>query len=230
MRLERPEWILFDATDTLLRPSPHVAIAYSQVAVAHGIQVEPEQVARKFGIAIRRYFRDERSSELLDRSRWQQLVFDVLGTKKDVVFEELWEHFAQPASWELFHDVATSFDAIRSANIPLAIASNFDARLLNIIKTKPRLAGIQRTFLSSQIGFRKPSQRFFATIQQELGCDPQKLLMVGDDRTNDFDAALQAGWQAVHLDRSRESSDFPVLSSLTFLANLIEGLPKSKDV
>lgn len=56
-------------------------------------------------------------------------------------------------------------------------------------------------FYGPQVGFRKPDPRMFRHVTSSLGLDPASCLMVGDSIEHDVDAAIAAGWRAVHLDR-----------------------------
>ena len=210
-------WIIFDAADTLLRPNPTVPEVYQQVAAAHGVDVDAVDVKQRFAPAIRKHFAGEVSNEELDRQRWQELVFDVLRTNQTQIFDELWERFAQPTSWEVYEDVEPCWTKLLAAGHRIAIASNFDARLLNIVRAKPTLSQAEHVFISSQLGFRKPSSKFFAAIQSRLSVPAAELVMVGDSETADFQGALEAGWQAWHLVRDDAHAVPPKIASLQAL-------------
>lgn len=224
--MSRPEWIIFDAADTLLRPEPSVAEVYKCVAERYGVVVSVDAIKARFQPAIRIHFADAVSNEQLDRARWQQLVYEVLETDDARVFDDLWQHFAEPGSWRLFDDVASTWSWLVEQGFRIGIGSNFDARLLNIVAAMPPLAGAEQVFVSSKLGFRKPATEFFRAIEQQLGVEPDQLMLVGDSRHADFEGAVRAGWSAVWLDRSAggssqtaESSD--AISSLAELKVLL---------
>lgn len=214
-------WIIFDAADTLLKANPSVATVYAQVAAAHGVSADSAQINLRFGPAIRKHFADEDSNEELDRTRWQDLVFDVLQTDNTHLFDDLWNHFALPSSWELYDDVGPTWTRLLDLGFQIAIASNFDARLLNIVQAKPVLSRASHVFISSQLGFRKPSTKFYDEIQRQLGCNKKELVMVGDSEAADFQGALEAGWQAFHLVRDESHATLPRISSLSALVSVL---------
>jgi putative hydrolase of the HAD superfamily len=83
-----------------------------------------------------------------------------------------------------------------------------------------QLAALNRCFISSGVGFRKPSPQFFHAVQTQLGLPPGAILMVGDDYENDLVAARACGWQAVLVNRSgKPSPEYGVnaISDLRFL-------------
>jgi putative hydrolase of the HAD superfamily len=77
-------------------------------------------------------------------------------------------------------------------------------------------------FCSSAVGFSKPSREFFLFVQRKLGVEPNRILLVGDDRKADYEGALAAGWRAALLDR--RGSEFGG-SCIRTLAALFEWLP-----
>jgi putative hydrolase of the HAD superfamily len=83
----------------------------------------------------------------------------------------------------------------------LGVASNFDDRLDQICQALPPLTRCRHRFVSSRIGWRKPTLDFFAAIAAQFDLAPEQMLLVGDDLENDYLAARAAGWHAVLVDR-----------------------------
>lgn len=216
-----PKWLLFDAADTLLRAHPSVADVYQRVAAIHHVVVDRAHIIRRFDTLMRKHFSEVTSSEDSDRDRWRRVVFDVLETDQEPIFDQLWKHFAEPSSWQLFDDVAATWSWLTKQGFQLAIASNFDARLLEIVEGTPPIYSASPVFLSSQLGSRKPSRQFFRSIEMELKARPNELMLIGDCRTNDYDGAISAGWQAYHLDRSCTHPVLPTISSLHALREIL---------
>ncbi len=214
---------MFDAVGTLIYPTPSVAVAYQQLGVQHGSKLNQQEIGRSFRLAIRRHNQSRQTSELLERQRWQHIVSDVFTDIQDstTLFHELWDHFAQPSNWSVFDDVAPTFTALHAAGIQIAIASNFDTRLIEITKQLPPLDQIQHIFVSSRLGFAKPTVEFFRTIEQQLDLPPSQLLMVGDDQLNDFEGAANSGWHSVLVRRIVPARRQDALTSLVDVANVV---------
>jgi len=145
------------------------------------------------------------------------------------IFDDLWDHFAQPSNWRLFDDAAAAWDRLASAGLTVGIASNFDDRLDRICGELAPLSACRHLFVSSRIGWRKPRAEFFASIASHLGFAPAEMMLVGDDLANDYRAAQAAGWQAVLLDRAGNaaqsgdlSDDVGPIATITSLAELAE--------
>ena len=200
------ECILFDAVGTLIYPEPCVAEAYRGIGAGFGCRGGVEEINRGFQQAFAfEEARDGfagRTSEERERSRWRNIVLQVFpdATDHDGLFEALWRHFADPVNWSVFPDASAGWERLAGAH-RLAIASNFDSRLKRICQAHPLLASLRDVFVSSELGSRKPSRRFFAEIEARLGISGKQLLLVGDDLRNDYQAALDAGWQAILIAR-----------------------------
>ncbi|HEY2839596.1 MAG TPA: HAD-IA family hydrolase [Pirellulales bacterium] len=226
----QPRAILFDAVGTLMRPEPSVSGAYTAVARRHGIELDQAEVERRFRRAFARQDaidlaeRDNRTDQERERQRWRGIVEDVFGPIPQIeeIFLDLWGHFANARNWRLFDDVADVWRRLTEAGMTIGIASNFDDRLAGVCRELPPLDDEPHLFVSSQVGWRKPSRGFFAAIESSLSLRPEELLLVGDDLTNDLQAAQAAGWQAILLNRSELGGGALAPDSIGTLAGLLD--------
>jgi putative hydrolase of the HAD superfamily len=228
----QPRAILFDAVGTLMRPEPSVSGAYTAVARRHGVVLDQADVERRFRAAfarqddIDRVERDNRTDQPREVARWRGIVADVFGEipQVEAIFADLWDHFADARNWRLFDDVPDVWRRLSSAGVTLGVASNFDDRLTGICQRLPPLNRAQHLFVSSQVGYRKPGRGFFAAIEAALSLRPEELLLVGDDLTNDFQAAQAAGWQALLIDRAKtgEGASQQPADSVRTLAGVLD--------
>lgn len=210
----RARAVVFDAVGTLIYPCPAVGEAYQRAALAQGIDVPVAEVARRFREAFAaeeardRSLGGDRTSQERELARWRTIVGSVFPEAGDPtgLFESLWSHFARPANWRLFDDVAPAWSALAGRGLRLAIASNFDERLEAIAAGLPPLDGAEGLFVSSRLGRRKPAREFFSQIAASLDLPPGEIVMLGDSPAGDVDAALAAGWQAVLVDRDGGST------------------------
>ncbi|MCE9604244.1 MAG: HAD family hydrolase [Planctomycetia bacterium] len=206
--------VLFDAVGTLLRPEPAVAEAYAAAGARYGSRLSRTDI----DAAFRRVFTAEKAADLRDnegrtdeareRERWRAIVAgvfdDVPAERRDALFEELWNHFAAPSSWRLFDDVRPMLKRLIAAGRSVAIASNFDRRLTPIVATLLPEIPLERVFVSSLVGYRKPATGFFRASERklvELGITTKSCTLIGDDIDEDFHGAQAANWQAMLLDR-----------------------------
>jgi putative hydrolase of the HAD superfamily len=231
-------WIAFDAVGTLIRPNPAVGAVYHRVGARHGSRLNAADVATRFRDVFARVAEcddlacgcPEASDRLhtcdtRERLRWQRIVEAVLDDipSPDECFQELFAHFGQPDAWSCFPEVGPALGQLREAGFRLAICSNFDARLHTVMDGTPDLDPIELRVVSSEVKFRKPSARFFETINTRTNCAASEILFVGDDPTNDVAAAQAAGLRAWQIDRSRGARENQTLRSLDDLVARLLG-------
>ena len=222
--------VLFDAVGTIMTPAPAVSDAYLNAGRRHGAQLSREVVSQRFSAA----FQKSRTStaptnEALERETWRQIVREVFPdvAESERLFHELWDHFADPTHWRVFDDVQTSWQRLQEMGLTLGIASNFDKRLVEICDAHAPMDTCTHRFWSAQLQSRKPSSDFFTRITETLGLDPAEMLMIGDDVTNDYFGARQAGWQSLLVVRKPGRSRAPeipanhVIKSLEQVAELL---------
>ncbi|MEX2185397.1 MAG: HAD-IA family hydrolase [Pirellulales bacterium] len=206
---------MFDAVGTLIRPQPTVAAAYLTAAHRHGIAADwtENEVDRRFRAALSRQEELDRAagwatSEHRERHRWQAIVRDVFGAASHhaELFTDLWDHFADPQNWSPIEAARQQLVTARQAGLTIGVASNFDARLHQLLAAMPELDVADNVFVSSEIGWRKPSREFFRTVEAKLGLAAEQILLVGDDVKNDYSAAQDAGWKALLVDRSMRTA------------------------
>jgi len=198
--------VVFDVVGTLVEPSPSVAAAYQQAALRHGLTVDTAVIQQRFKAAWRRQeaidaaavpaFATSRGRE---SERWRAIVDDVFegSAPAAAIFADLWEHFGRVEAWQ---PLAHGRDLVRraiDAGVTVALASNFDERLLAIAERLEPLSWVPHVFASSEIGWRKPAPEFFRWIERRLGCGPAAVLLVGDDPELDVAAARRAGWRSL---------------------------------
>lgn len=198
--------IVFDVVGTLVEPAVAVADTYSRAGRRHGIVLDPVVVKDRFAAAWRRQERRDASAAIpfatsrdRERERWWEIVADVFGpdgTTK-AIFADLWTHFALPEAWRPVRQGALLARAARDAGLLVAVASNFDERLLAIAPHLEPLARAHGVFPSSEIGWRKPAVEFFRHLERQLDRPPEQLLYVGDDPDLDVTAAASAGWRSL---------------------------------
>jgi len=205
--------VFFDAVGTLLHPSVSVAETYRIIAARHGTAIEPALIRQRIREAFIRQEKIDhqagwRTSEIRERERWQTIVRETLLELTDpaVCFNELWECYRQPGAWRLPEDANPVLRALSQRGTVVGMASNFDARLLEVAGQIPDLAGLKdRCVVSSLVGWRKPAGDFFQEVIRVAGCPAENILFVGDDLRNDYQGARAAGMNALLIDPEGKS-------------------------
>jgi putative hydrolase of the HAD superfamily len=202
--------VFFDAVGTLIFPHAPVARTYAEHAGHHGFATSEDQVRTGLRAAFARQEELDRvagwrTDEGRERARWETIVADVLPGTGDACFQSLWHWFRTPAAWTVHPDTGDVLRELVRRGFVVGIGSNFDSRLRPLLDAFPELTPVRdRCVISSQIGWRKPAPEFFRALAEIAGCEPSRVLYVGDDRRNDFDGATAAGLQAGLLDPDAE--------------------------
>lgn len=90
---------------------------------------------------------------------------------------------------------------VRSAGIRVYLATNQEHLRAAYLMEKLGLAEhVDGIFYSARLGAKKPDMEFFAKVQAAVELDGEEMLLIDDDRRN-IEAALRAGWQALHWTR-----------------------------
>ena len=148
--------VVFDVVHTLAEPAPSVALAYSEAGCRHGIRLDPAVIEERFRIAWRRQELEDASarpafatSRAREADRWRQIVADVFddAPSSEAIFADLWDHFGKPTSWRAVPAGRQLLLAARAAGLPVALASNFDERLLSIAKAVERGAELDQLII-----------------------------------------------------------------------------------
>jgi putative hydrolase of the HAD superfamily len=196
--------IFFDAVGTLLHPEPAAPQVYAEVGGRHGSRLDPATIADRFRTAFQRQEDLDRAtgwqtSEAREMERWRHIVGEVLAdaTDPEACFRELFTYFSRADSWRCDTDAGRVLRELAHRGYSLGIASNLDQRLRTIVAGIPDFAPIQFLAISSEIGWRKPAPQFFAALCRMTNLDPGQILLVGDDRMNDYEPARAAGMNAL---------------------------------
>ena len=88
--------------------------------------------------------------------------------------------------------------------IDVGVASNFDRRIVPLIKFHFPNIDSSQIFYSTDLGFAKPDVRFYKTIESRVvsykkETSIRRFIMIGDTFSTDYEAARRAGWDSFFL-------------------------------
>ena len=108
-----------------------------------------------------------------------------------------------------FDDVEPTLDALSAAGFPLAVVSNWDASLPDVLDELGLLGRFAAVSVSAVVGARKPDSAVFRHALDIMGLADGDAIHVGDDPVRDCVGAANAGLRAVLLDRRQAAPPVP---------------------
>jgi len=145
-----------------------------------------------------------------DRAFWHSVVERAVGPEVPAefslsdFFEEVYTAFARPDVWRVFPEAPEVLQALKDRGCRLAIISNWDSRLRDILAGLELAEYFESIWISAELGMQKPQPEIFHHAAAQAGnIPPADCWMIGDDQANDVDAPRALGWNAVWVERPR---------------------------
>jgi REG-2-like HAD superfamily hydrolase len=209
--------VLFDVGETLVHPAPSFPELFSTVVAADGHTRSPDAVIDASRAVFHRFSEAARDVELWTTSpersaRFWKSVYERMLRELDIaddghLADVLYATFTDSANYALFDDVEPTLDELEAAGLVLAIVSNFEAWLEDLLG---RL-GVRDRFgvrvISGREGVEKPDLRIFELALKRLSLDPADAMYVGDNPEFDVAPAATLGMTPVLLDRRNRYVD-----------------------
>ena len=211
--------VLFDAGATLIHPNPPVEDVYAREFSDGRVRFSPEELSR----ALARAWEQVHAENEKDRyggvrgepDFWREFLNRVRslldgGEVSAKTFSRLAAHFADPASWTVYEDVRPALEALTEKGFRLAVVSNWDSRLPDLLEGLGLASSFQSVSVSAIEETGKPEPEIFRRTCARLSVWPGEALHVGDSVREDFDGARGAGLSALLLDREDRFPDRPL--------------------
>lgn len=207
--------VTFDAGNTLLRCHPPPRVLYAEALSRYGPVVTPDEVAPAFADAWVEMQR--RTPSGLDRysahpggerAWWGAFLREVLArlghpAPWEPLLDDLYAAFARIEVWRAYPEVAGALEGLRATGVGLAVVSNWDRRLPEILEGLGLAGFFTVVVVSAREGVEKPASAIFHRALDRLGVAPQRALHVGDSPRDDYQGAEGAGLSAALVDRHR---------------------------
>lgn len=226
--------VLFDAVGTLFGVRDTVGEVYQKFASEWGVDVSPVAVNQSFFDSFKAAppmaFPGTESAKILDLEfEWWCRVAAETYKKLGVLeqfsdfrgfFGELYDYFATDAPWLVYPDVKPALTKWRESGIKLAVLSNFDSRLYQVL-TALRLADFFSDItISTEVGAAKPDRKIFTTALQKCNFTIERAVHIGDSLIADYEGAINAGIEAFWLNRNTISQ--PDVNQFTTLIDCFD--------
>lgn len=228
------EAVLFDIGGTLMHDDPRVPEVFARVARQHGHDVTVRDVepcmADVDAFYHAEYLRDgdfwcvhERAVQIwLDM---YTMMADYCGITKGVseLAQAVYNEYLKPFNWSLFPDAPAALKGLKRRGFRLAVVSNWDASLENLLREMGYLPYFDEVIASAAVGCRKPGKAIFEIALERLDVAPENAVHVGDLPEADGDGATSAGIRPVIIDRGNryEGCKYERIPALTDLVSMI---------
>jgi putative hydrolase of the HAD superfamily len=207
--------VFFDAAGTLIRPVRRVGESYAVTAAKYGKTIPSSAISARFRGCFESApplaFPGASPAELpaLERSWWEQMVRRILDPWQTLesfeeYFSDLFGYFARPEAWSLYPEVPKTLTALETRGLSLAVVSNFDSRLLQILEGLRVARWFKHVFISSRVGHAKPAREIFEAALDRHEITANCAVHIGDSEEKDLQGAMNAGLKGVLLDRGGE--------------------------
>jgi len=199
--------VLFDATGTLLLFRESVGEIYRAFALEFGVDLPATRIQEAFGRILSgsepMVFPGQTGDPCrsLERLWWWERVRSTFRaadstarfTDFDAYFDRLWNHYAAGAAWRLAPGTRRALGDLRARKVPMAVVSNFDHRLSNILQDLAILEYFENVTTPAEAGAAKPDRRIFEAALEGLGDPSRRAIYVGDRAVEDVEGARGAG-------------------------------------
>lgn len=225
-----PAAVSLDLVGTLLFAHPSVGRVYARVAKAQGHAVDPAELDARFASAVR-----TGAPQGAPRAFWDEVVDRTFGSAVPRsalprLQQGCWDAFGQADAWRTARGAQVVLTQLRFLGLRVGVLSNADERLRGVLAQKGLLASLDAVLLEPAPGQAKPHPAAFTRMAGALGCDPGRLLHVGDALDNDARAANAAGAVGVWLGEQAPPPEVRGLRRLTGLPELVRDLLSPRPV
>lgn len=210
-RLPAPQGLLLDAMGTLIGLREPVGRTYARLAAAHGLNLDPQRIELGFLEAYSQApplaFPGLAGAELrqAELAWWSERIRCSLTaagatTLPASLGEDLFNHYAEAAAWQVYTDVASQLPRWWQRGLKLAVVSNFDSRLPGLLQQLGLARWLSAVVVSSSAGAAKPDAAPFRIALEQLQLDVRQVWHVGDS-TEDVAGAAAAGLPCIQVRR-----------------------------
>lgn len=206
--------ITLDATGTIFKFVEPPPLVYSRLASHHGIQREPELVAKSFWKSFKtvdkKWPHFGAVSGVSHKIWWDKVIEGTFEgedlAKVSKLSDELFDFYSSKEAYHVFPDFIQFVNKwAETENLALAVLSNYDKRLPEVLQKLNLSQYFETIVTSNEAQISKPSPEFFQYALKQIKCKEIKahqILHIGDDQEKDYKGAKNVGWHALLINRS----------------------------
>jgi len=201
--------IFFDLYGTLLhnRTDEHSKHAYEKISAwlkERGIDIDPDKLKDEYFDKCKDHAK--RMKKEYSEIRLDYVFFEILEEFKpsDEIIKELALEFRKATTTEIY-PIPGSQEVLKELekdNFNLAIVSNAQRIFTDLELQQFKFHKyFDHIFISSDIGVKKPSKKFFEYALKKMKVKPEDSIFVGNDIENDVETPKKMGFKTVFLTR-----------------------------
>lgn len=224
--------VLLDVGGTLIGPRGSFGEVYAEIFTEFGVRCDAEQfntaiyatwdeMSRSIPTGIDRYAHFDGGED----GYWHHFVQravelatgELIGDRlAAAALKRLQKRFGSVDAWQVFDDALPVLETLRQRGVRLAVVSNWDSRLPDVLKALSLDGWFETIVVSHFEGVEKPNAAIFRRALERIGVAPANALHVGDSPELDGAGAAAAGVDWIWVDRYNPANDkaIPDLSRL----------------
>lgn len=198
--------ILFDGHGTLTYPCQSTLLLYNRLAQKHNSKIHKERIKKEYFLMKRKHYQFLKSKSKSqipltwdeDKKYWfflEKSLFKKIGIKNDYekLSSEILNNYMLPHKQRIHSDVVPILTYLKNKNYILGVLTNSDSRYREILKYYNILNLFDYLFISTEVGYKKPSKEIFNYASQKLKINLNQIWYIGDNYELDIRSALLAG-------------------------------------
>ena len=229
--------VFFDLYNTLAGFRPSRYEIQSEALADFGITVTPEGILRGYNLADAFMSHQNATKPVRSLTREENRVFFaeyerrvLRGAGVEVSQDQAWQIWRRIRKIDyglaLFDDTIPALNKCREMGLTVGLISNMNQSGDELARSMGLLPHLDFSITSQEVGVEKPSPLIFERALERAGAQALNAVHVGDQLTSDVAGALNAGINAVLLDRDGNHRGYtaqPRIEGLEELPALLKG-------
>ena len=223
--------VFFDLYNTLAGFRPSRYEIQSEALADFGISVTPDGILRGYYLADAFMSEQNATKPVRSLSRDENRMFFaeyerrvLRGAGVEVSQEQAWQIWRRIRKIDygltLFDDTIPALNACRQMGLTVGLISNMNQSGDELADSMGLLPYIDLSITSHEVGAEKPNPLIFERALERAGARPERAVHVGDQITSDIAGAVNAGINAVLLDRDGNHKGYTAQPRITGLEEL----------